>query len=222
MPALSVVQAHVAHVPVAAAAKDTAPLSDSSLLARVQQGDEAAMATLYDSYSGLVFSVALRVLHDGAAAEDVLQEVFLRLWRRPSSFISSRGSLPSWLTVVTRNRAIDTLRRQRPMESVDELPLMASGNVFTQVETGVLMAHVRSRIADLCVGHQELLELAFFRGWTHLQIAERTRTPLGTVKTRIRTALLALRSAMQVVDHPQPESLSTTTLTYRRAAVQNT
>src|SRR6202451_664772 len=87
---------------------------DSTLLALVQRGDEFAMASLFDRYSKVVYSVALRVLRDPASAEDVLQEVFMQVWRNPDGFVGTRGSLGGWLAVVARNRSIDALRRKRP------------------------------------------------------------------------------------------------------------
>src|ERR1700748_3542263 len=92
---------------------------DAALLALVQRGDDSAMASLFDRYSKIVYSVALRVLRDPASAEDVLQEVFMQIWRNPDGFVATRGSLGGWLTVVARNRSIDALRRTRPTESVD-------------------------------------------------------------------------------------------------------
>src|SRR6202051_1008517 len=88
-------------------------LDDAGLLALVERGDESAMATLFDRYSKVVYSVALRVLRDPAAAEDVLQEIFMQIWRNPDSFIATRGSLGGWVAVVSRNRSIDPLRRRR-------------------------------------------------------------------------------------------------------------
>ena len=94
---------------------------DAQLLDRVRRGDDQAMAALYDKYSRLVYSVALRVLRDPASSEDVLQDVFLGIWRRPQSFVSARGSLGGWLAVVARNRSIDMLRRKRPSEQIEEV-----------------------------------------------------------------------------------------------------
>ena len=94
---------------------------DSSLLALVQSGNEQAMASLFDRYSKLVFSVGLRVLRDPAAAEDILQEVFMQIWRNPDSFTAARGSLGGWLAIVARNRSIDTIRRRRPSVDTDRI-----------------------------------------------------------------------------------------------------
>ena len=107
---------------------------DAALLAKVQRGDETAMASLLDRYAKIVYSVALRVLRDPASAEDVLQEVFMQIWRNPNSFIATRGSLGGWLAVVARNRSIDALRRKRPSESVEEIALASNYNLADEAE----------------------------------------------------------------------------------------
>jgi RNA polymerase sigma-70 factor (ECF subfamily) len=171
--------------------------SDASLLARIQAGDERAMASLYDRYSRVVYSVALRVLRDPAASEDVLQEVFMQIWRNPSSFIAARGSLGGWLSIVARNRSIDTLRRKRPSVDVDDVALASPFNLADEAERNTLMERARAVIVQLPREQRKTLEMAFFDGLTHSEIAEITGDPLGTVKTRIRSALLTLRKAFQ-------------------------
>ena len=170
---------------------------DASLLAELQSGNQPAMATLYDRYSRLVYSVALRVLREPTAAEDVLQEVFMQLWRNPDSFTAARGALGAWLAVVARNRSIDVLRRRRTATSVDDLPLVAPGNLADEAERNTLMQRARASIQQLPRDQRKMLEMAFFDGLTHSEIAEMTGDPLGTVKTRIRTALLWLRKAFR-------------------------
>lgn len=181
----------------AAAMSQTAPADDASLLALLQSGDQDGMATLYDRYSRLVYSVALRVLREPATAEDVLQEVFMQLWRNPDGFTAARGNLGGWLAVVARNRSIDTLRRKRPTSPIDDLPLAASGNLADEAERNTLIERTRVSIQQLPREQRKTLEMAFFDGLTHSEIAEMTGDPLGTVKTRIRTALLSLRKAFQ-------------------------
>jgi RNA polymerase sigma-70 factor (ECF subfamily) len=170
---------------------------DASLLALVQAGDERAMASIFDRYSKVVYSVALRVLSDPAAAEDVLQEVFMQIWRNPDSFTASKGSLGGWLAIVSRNRSIDTLRRKRPSTSLDDVVLASSCNIANEAERNSLMDHARGVILQLPREQRKTLEMAFFDGLTHSEIAEMTGDPLGTVKTRIRSALLTLRKAFQ-------------------------
>jgi RNA polymerase sigma-70 factor, ECF subfamily len=168
---------------------------DAALLALVQRGDEYAMVTLYDRYSKVVYSVALRVLRDPASAEDILQEVFMQIWRNPASFIATRGSLGGWLAVVSRNRSIDALRRKRPTESVDDMALASNYNLANEAERNNMMEKARGVIHKLPVEQRKTLEMAFFDGLTHSEIAEMTGDPLGTVKTRIRSALTTLRRA---------------------------
>lgn len=170
-------------------------MDDASLLALVQRGDEPAMASLFDRYSKVVYSVALRVLRDPASAEDVLQEIFMQIWRSPDSFVATRGSLGGWLAVVSRNRSIDALRRRRPTESVDEIALASPYNLSEEAERNSMMEKARAVIVLLPLEQRKTLEMAFFDGLTHSEIAEMTGDPLGTVKTRIRTALLSLRKA---------------------------
>jgi RNA polymerase sigma-70 factor (ECF subfamily) len=144
-----------------------------------------------------VYSVALRVLRDPASAEDVLQEIFMQIWRNPDSFVATRGSLGGWLAVVSRNRSIDALRRRRPTESVDEVALASPYNLSEEAERHSMIEKARSIIVQLPTEQRKTLEMAFFDGLTHSEIAEMTGDPLGTVKTRIRSALLSLRKAFQ-------------------------
>jgi RNA polymerase sigma-70 factor (ECF subfamily) len=172
-------------------------LDDATLLALVQRGDEGAMASLFDRYSKVVYSVALRVLRDPASAEDVLQEIFMQIWRSPESFVATRGSLGGWLAVVSRNRSIDALRRKRPTESVEEMALASPYNLGDEAERNSMIEKARAVMVRLPLEQRKTLEMAFFDGLTHSEIAEMTGDPLGTVKTRIRSGLLSLRKAFQ-------------------------
>ncbi len=171
--------------------------TDTDLLARVQRGEDAALAALYDRYSKVVYSVSLRVLRDATAAEDILQEVFLQIWRKPSGFLATRGSLGGWLAVVSRNRSIDSLRRKRPTEQADEMSLPSSCDLSKETERNMMADQARTIIAQLPLEQRKTLEMAFFDGLTHSEIAEMTGDPLGTVKTRIRSALGTLRKAFR-------------------------
>jgi RNA polymerase sigma-70 factor, ECF subfamily len=168
---------------------------DSTLLAQVRRGDENAMASLFDRYSRVVYSVALRVLRDPASAEDILQEVFMQIWRNPEAFIAVRGSLGGWLTVVARNRSIDALRRKRPVETINDMSLASQYDLAREAERNTMVERARAVLAKLPTDQRKTLEMAFFDGLTHSEIAEMTGDPLGTVKTRIRSALMALRKA---------------------------
>jgi RNA polymerase sigma-70 factor (ECF subfamily) len=170
-------------------------LDDATLLAQVRTGNEPAMASLFDRYSKIVYSVALRVLRDPAAAEDVLQEIFMQVWRNPDGFVASRGSLGGWLAVVSRNRSIDALRRKRPTEDIDDIALASDYNLADEAERNNMMEKAKIVIHQLPAEQRKTLEMAFFDGLTHSEIAEMTGDPLGTVKTRIRSALTTLRKA---------------------------
>jgi len=169
---------------------------DELLLTRAKNGNQQAMTELFDRYSGMVYSVALRVLNDPGQAEDVMQEIFFQVWRNPNAFVAGRGSLGAWLAVMARNRAIDSLRRRRPTDSVDDVVLVSQTDIGSEVERNRMMEKVRGVLKDLPPEQQKSVELAFFEGLTHSEIAARTGDPLGTVKTRIRTALMTLRKAI--------------------------
>jgi RNA polymerase sigma-70 factor (ECF subfamily) len=172
------------------------PAGDELLLNRVKGNDQQAMTDLFDRYGGMVYSVALRVLNDPGQAEDVMQEIFFQVWRNPNSFVQGRGSLGAWLAVMARNRAIDTLRRRKPTDSVDDVVLASGKDVASEVERNSMMEKVRGAMKDLPSEQQRTMELAFFEGLSHSEIAARTGDPLGTVKTRIRSALMSVRKAI--------------------------
>ncbi|HXS77950.1 MAG TPA: sigma-70 family RNA polymerase sigma factor [Terracidiphilus sp.] len=171
--------------------------SDKSLMDRVRVHEQQAMAALFDRYAGMVYSVALRVLRDTGQAEDVTQEIFFQLWRNPDSFSAARGSLSTWLLVVARNRAIDHLRQRRPAEPVDEVVIASTTNLQSEAERSIMMQRVRGILGDLPREQQDSLQMAFFDGLSHSEIAEKTGQPLGTVKTRIRSALTSLRKRLE-------------------------
>jgi len=171
--------------------------SDKSLMDRVRVREQQAMSEIFDRYARMVYSVALRVLNDSGHAEDVMQEIFFQLWRSPESFSSSRGSLGAWLLVVARNRAIDQLRQRRSAEPVDEVVLASNTNLQSEAERSIIMQKVQGIIGNLPNEQQQSLQLAFFEGLSHSEIAEKTGQPLGTVKTRIRSALTSLRKRLE-------------------------
>jgi RNA polymerase sigma-70 factor, ECF subfamily len=155
------------------------------------------MTAIFDRYAPLVYSVAFRVLRDASEAEDVMQEIFIQLWRNPAAFVSGRGSLGAWLVVVTRNRAIDVLRRRRSSDPVEIFDLPSTTDLGSITERNILMEKVRIALQDLPREQQRSLEMAFFDGLSHSEIAEKTGDPLGTIKTRIRLALISVRKALQ-------------------------
>jgi RNA polymerase sigma-70 factor (ECF subfamily) len=176
--------------------------SDQSALRRIAQGEGDAVAELYDRHARSIYSLALRILHEPAEAEDVVQEVFSQAWRQASSYNPSRGAVAAWLLTLARSRAIDRLRarRARPHGPSDE---RAAGNlvdaaplVDAQVLSAEQIDRLRVALDELPVLQRAAIELAYFEGFTHAKIAERLEQPLGTVKTRIRLALIKLRDVL--------------------------
>ena len=174
-----------------------AQVSDETLLECVRANDPKAMADIFDRYGRMVYSVALRVLKDTGQAEDVMQEIFFQLWRNPNAFVRGRGSLGAWLVVVARNRSIDMLRRRKPSDSVEDVVLASNTNLASETERNAMMEKVRAILDTLPLEQQKSVELAFFEGLSHSEIAAKTGDALGTVKTRIRLALISLRKALQ-------------------------
>ena len=176
-------------------ATSTVGSSDAMLVSAIRSGDEQAMAQLYERYSAVVYSVALRVLGDTGVAEDILQEVFMRLWRSPDTFDATRGSLPGWLAVITRNRAIDSLRKRRPEADIADVVVSIEPDIVGAADSSRALEKIRGALGGMPLPQRAALEMAFFEGLSHTEIAEKTGEPLGTVKTRIRAGLLTLRKA---------------------------
>ncbi len=172
--------------------------SDLALMTVIRSGDQSAMTALYDRYSSIVYSVALRVLQDTGAAEDVLQDVFMQLWRNPGAFDASRGNMGAWLAVITRNRAIDALRRRRPEDDIEDVVVSVEHDLASEADRSRAMDKVRGAMEAMPAPQRSALEMAYFEGLTHSEIAGKTGEPLGTIKTRIRTGLLALRKVLAV------------------------
>ena len=171
--------------------------ADLSIITGLKTGDQGAMAELYDRYSAVVYAVAVRVLGDTGAAEDVMQEVFLQLWRNPGAFDAARGSLGSWLAVVTRNRAVDFLRKRRPETDVEDVVLSVAPDLAGEADRARAAEKVRGVMQTMADPQRGALEMAYWEGMSHSEIAEKTGEPLGTIKTRIRAGLIALRKAFQ-------------------------
>jgi RNA polymerase sigma-70 factor, ECF subfamily len=170
---------------------------DAILVSAIRSGDQSAMASLYDRYSSIVYSVALRLLGDTGAAEDVLQDVFMQLWRNPGLFDSSRGSLGGWLAVIARNRAIDALRKRRPENDIEDVVISVETDLASEADRARAAEKVRTLLGSMPAPQRAALEMAYFEGLTHTEIAAKTGEPLGTIKTRIRAGLTTLRKAFQ-------------------------
>jgi RNA polymerase sigma-70 factor, ECF subfamily len=175
---------------------------DAALLARIAARDPGAIATLYDRHARMLYSLIVRILRDRSEAEDVLQDVFVRAWTRVETYNRDLGSPLAWLIRIARNRAIDRLRardvRERSAEDVPKPPEAASPEA-----TAALSERQRAvkRALDVLTPDQRaLIECAYFRGLSQTELAAEFGLPLGTVKTRIRTGMQALRRELQHVD----------------------
>jgi RNA polymerase sigma-70 factor (ECF subfamily) len=180
------------------------PEAEIALLRRVAQGDQQGFAELYDRFSGVLFSTALRVLNNQEAAEDVLQDVFLQIWEKAPLYDPSRGKPMTWAVTMTRNKAIDRLRStvrrhrlqddvQREAETFEQFDDRSSFEAAASGDTSKL---VREAIQKLSKDQREAIELAFFSSLTQMEIAERLNEPLGTIKARIRRGMLKLKDLL--------------------------
>lgn len=177
--------------------------ADRAALARISGGELAALEDLYDRYKTMAYSIAYRITNDPTLAEDVVQDAFLGAWRNAARYVEGRGSVKTWLLSIVHHRAIDAVRRRRP---TIELPDIDAGlpealtlpDVWAEVSAGLDAATVHDALVALSDVQREALELAYFGGLTQQEIAERTRTPLGTVKSRMRLGLLAMRRSLEV------------------------
>jgi RNA polymerase sigma-70 factor (ECF subfamily) len=184
---------------------DDARLADGDLLVLVAQSQPEALSVLYDRYRRLVFSIALAIVGDQATAEEVTLDVFVRVWRSAASYRPDQARVSTWLIRITRNHAIDIWRRRkaRPADfgpGWQEALLPGSplaGDPQELVEASLRRARVRAAVGELSYDQRQALELAYFRGYTHRQIAHALQQPLGTVKTRIRLALRKLRDLLR-------------------------
>jgi RNA polymerase sigma-70 factor (ECF subfamily) len=187
---------------------DPASLDDEGLLLAIADGQQVALSILYDRYGRLAFSLAVTIVEDGALAEEITQDVFIQIWNKAATYQSEQGKVVTWLASITRHRAIDILRRRgaRPeghqVDWEEGLPpdLPEEAEVESLVELAQEKRHIRQAIAALPREQRDALALAFFKGYTHQQIADSTGEPLGTVKTRIRLAMQKLRQILENIE----------------------
>ncbi|MFQ6019816.1 MAG: sigma-70 family RNA polymerase sigma factor [Dehalococcoidia bacterium] len=181
-------------------------LQDEELMERLSYREIAALERLYDRYGNLVYSTALRVVRDVHFAEDISQEVFVRLWRTPERYVAQRGRFLNWLLSVTRNRAVDGLRSRRrrhryetisPEQRERELPAGDAQDPALAAELADQRRTVRAALAGLPPDQRQAIELAYFNGLSQREVAHLLGQPLGTVKTRIRLGMQKLRVAFQ-------------------------
>lgn len=173
---------------------------DVAILARIVDRDERAVEELYARYSGPLYSLAYQVTGAERFAQDVVQEVFIALWRDAARFDPARGAVGPWLFSLARHKAIDLVRREANVRKrtadVDLEFEPATDDVDQEVWVGIRRDRVREAIEELTPAQREALELAFFHGLTHVEVSDRLGIPLGTAKTRIRSALLRLRDIL--------------------------
>lgn len=190
--------------PVASPWSKTSPCDERwrACLDGIRRHDPDALAQLYDETASLLYGLAIRILNDPSDAEEIVMDVYQHVWKAADTFDAERGSVWGWLTIITRSRAIDRLRRagsrrcrELPMESTFETassnPAPETESIFRQER-----AMVRQAVATLVPEQREAIELAYFRGLTHVEVAEALGAPLGTIKTRIRVGMRKLRDAL--------------------------
>jgi RNA polymerase sigma-70 factor (ECF subfamily) len=185
------------------------PLSDEILIARVARGDRTALETLYDRHATIVLGICIKITGERAAAEDVLQETFWRIWKNASAYQSQRGSFTGWLFRIARNLAIDVYRRERSRPQaitqtsdadpiLDQMPDLDI-NVSEQAQANLDAQQVRNALKSLPREQRLVIELAYFYGMTRQEISEATGEALGTIHTRARLGLQKLRQELEKV-----------------------
>jgi len=178
-------------------------VSAAYLIQQVAQQDREAFSQLYDRCSSLVFSLAMRMLRVRSDAEDLLQEVFVQVWRQAQNYSAERGSPEAWIINIARSRAIDKIRSIRRMEKSfvltdDPARAESSENVETAAASSEAKLAMNSALANLPEAQRKVLEMAYFDGLTQTEIAARLKEPLGTVKTRMRSGIQRLREIVRV------------------------
>ena len=173
-----------------------------SLVGLVATGDQSALATLYDATNRLIYSLILRVLGDVSSAEEVLVDVYTQVWRQAASYDANRGAPLAWMATIARSRAIDRLRsgwqdqrRKEPLEVLGDAPANAASPEETTA-AAERQRFVREALNLLTPEQREVIELAYYSGLSHSEIAEKLKQPLGTVKTRTRLGMMKLREAL--------------------------
>jgi RNA polymerase sigma-70 factor (ECF subfamily) len=177
--------------------------TDEALLDLAARGESLAIGTLYDRYQGLMYGLANRITRDPALAQDVVQDAFVGIWRNAARYSSSRASARTWILSITHHRAVDAVRRRRPTSEIPDPELappagLVLPDIWPEVVGRLDAAAVRSALDELSPVQREAIELAYFSGLTQQEIAEKTTTPLGTVKSRVRLGLLQLRRSLEI------------------------
>ena len=176
--------------------------ADRAVLVRVAEHELDALDELYERYKTMAYSIAYRITNDAALAEDVVQDAFLGVWRNAARYAEGRGSVKTWVLAIVHHRAIDAIRRRRPTTELPEReeappPAFQLPDVWAEVSANLDADAVHQALAGLSDVQREAIELAYFGGLTQIEVAERTGAPLGTVKSRMRLGLLAMRRALE-------------------------
>ena len=184
-------------------------LADEDLISLVESADAEAFATLYDRHSRAAFSLAYRMMGERQASEDLMQDAFLKVWRGASSYRAERGSVRTWILSIVHNRGIDQIRsqasRRRTQEKVEaSAPRSQPSEAFAETLRNSQRDQVREALNTLPSEQLKILELAYFSGYTHVEIAELLRLPLGTVKGRMRLGLKKIRDYFESSDAVVP------------------
>ena len=175
--------------------------TDEDLLVAAGRGDQSAIGQLYDRFSGQMYGLAMRITQDATLAQDVVQESFVGIWRNAARFDATRASARTWIMAIAHNRAIDAIRRRKPAQELPdpELPppaALTSPDIWGEVAGRMDADQVRAAVMTLSPVQREAIALAYFGGLTQQEIAEKTGAPLGTVKSRVRLGLMALKDQL--------------------------
>jgi RNA polymerase sigma-70 factor (ECF subfamily) len=188
-----------------AAEESTSQEIDAAILRRIVERDPQGVELLYERYSGIAFALAYRLLGERGGAEDVVQEAFLNVWRQGATYDTRRGTVRTWLLTIVHHRAVDRMRSARSKSGADTvidaaMPLPAKEDTWTEVVQGLEHERVRQAMAALPPEQWQVVDLAYYGGFTQTEIAQRVGIPLGTVKGRTRLALDKLRDLLRVPD----------------------
>lgn len=189
----------------------SASRTDEELLHAAGHGDQESLTDLFDRHQGSMYGLALRITNDPTLAQDVVQEAFVAIWRNASRFEASRASGRTWMLSITHHRAIDAIRRRRPTVGLPEPELpppaaLTMPDIWDEVVGRLDGATVRAALTRLSDVQREAIDLAYFGGLTQQEVAQRTGAPLGTVKSRVRLGLLALRDELGRATHSEGPS----------------
>lgn len=178
---------------------------EAELMKRIKAKDEQALAELYDLYNHLLYGMIISIVKKREEAEDVLQEVFIKVWEKASTFNDDRGNVYSWLVTLTRNKAIDRIRskdyktQKKATQDVDAPEFFLEGNKFDPLETTIFSDRselVKKALGEIPESQSEVLKIAYYRGLTQREISDQLDIPLGTVKTRMREGMIKLKDIL--------------------------